>query len=51
MAIESAVATALITAACGVCLAVIARLRCRFIADKGWSCAVGFSEYRLPSPR
>ena len=51
MVLEGAVAQALIAAVGGVCLAIIARCRCRILADKGWSCAVGFSEYKLPTPR
>ena len=50
MVTESAIA--LITAACGLCAAIIAKMRCRFMVDKdGRSCAAGFSEFKLPTTR
>ena len=53
--LDSALGGAMVTAACGILAAIIAKLRCRFLVnnaedDVGWSLACGFSEFRLPSP-
>ena len=56
MAIDAALTGALITAACGLIAAVIAKLRCRFLVsnqgddDWDWSFACGFTEVKLPQP-
>ena len=51
MVLDAGLCGALITAACGVCAAIVAKLRCRFLANNlTWSCAFGFSEHRLPAP-
>ena len=56
MAIDAALTGALITAACGLIAAVIAKLRCRILVsnhgddDWDWSLACGFTEVKLPQP-
>ena len=56
MALDAALYGAVVTAACGLLAAIIAKLRCRFLVDNdkeegvGWSLACAFSEFRLPGP-
>ena len=55
MPVDAAIYGGIATAACGLVAAIIAKLRCRWLVhnhDEGvdWSCAAGFSEYRLPAP-
>ena len=56
MVIDAAISGALMTAACGLIAAIIAKLRCRFLVDNksdegiDWSCARGFTEIKLPQP-
>ena len=52
---DAAIYGAVMTAACGLLAAIIAKLRCRFLVNSeeegvGWSLACGFSEFRLPAP-
>ena len=56
MALDAAVYGGLVTAACGLVAAIIAKLRCRLLVNNqdangaAWSLACGFSEHRLPAP-
>ena len=51
-----AVGGAFITACCGIVMAIVAKLRCRFLVsnqgddDWDWSLACGFTEVKLPQP-
>ena len=57
MVIDAAISGAIVTAACGLIAAVIAKLRCRFLVNNQtegcleWSLACGFTEVKLPMPR
>ena len=54
--LDAAIYGGVVTAACGLVAAVIAKIRCRCLLhnhdEEGvdWSWACGFSEYRLPAP-
>ena len=54
MVLDAAVYGGLLTAACGLLAAIVAKLRCRFLLNNEegvtWSLACGFSEHRLPPP-
>ena len=56
MALDAALYGGLVTAACGLVAAIIAKLRCRLLVNNQdangvtWSLACGFSEHRLPAP-
>ena len=55
--VDAAISGAIVTAACGLIAAVIAKLRCRFLVNNQtegcleWSLACGFTEVKLPLPR
>ena len=50
--VDVTVAGAAITAIAGVLAIILNRLRCRFLIsnDGGWSCGVGYTEFKLPMP-
>ena len=55
--LDAAISGTIVTAACGLIAAVIAKLRCRFLVNNQtdgcpeWSLACGFTEVKLPPPR
>ena len=56
MVIDPGLVGAMVTAACGILAAIIAKLRCRVLINNqsdeklDWNFACGFTEVRLPPP-